>query len=147
MATKRGNPQNFLDPNKMTPEERQERARNGGRKSGIVRRDKRTSRERLALLLQLAMTDNEGRGIKSPITGKAMSVGEAIDTAVIKKAVKGDIRAVEVIYDLLNVRVTRTEITGAQGKDLIPAKLDVSSLSDEQLKAIASIKVKEDHDP
>ena len=147
MATKRGNPQNFLDPNKMTPEERQERARNGGRKSGIVRRDKRTSRERLALLLQLAMTDNEGHGIKSPITGKAMSVGEAIDTAVIKKAVKGDIRAVEVIYDLLNVRVTRTEITGAKGKDLIPAKLDVSSLSDEQLKAIASIKVKEDNEP
>ena len=59
-----------------------------------------------------------------------MSVGEAIDTAVIKRAIKGDIRAAEVIYDLLNVKVTRTEITGAGGKDLIPA----SKMSDEELK-------------
>lgn len=147
MATKRGNPQNFLDPAKMTPEERRERARNGGKRSGIVRRDKRNARERLALLLQLALTDGNGNNVNSPITGKAMSVGEAIDTAVIKRAIKGDIRAAEVIYDLLNVKVTRTELTGAGGKDLIPAKLDVSSLSDEQLKAIASIKVKEDNDP
>lgn len=130
MATKRGNPQNFLDPNKMTPEERQERARNGGRKSGIVRRDKRNARERLALLLQLALTDGNGNNVNSPITGKAMSVGEAIDTAVIKRAIKGDIRAAEVIYDLLNVKVTRTEITGAGGKDLIPA----SKMSDEELR-------------
>lgn len=130
MAPKRGNPQNFLDPNKMTPEERQERARNGGRKSGIVRRDKRNARERLALLLQLALTDGNGNNVNSPITGKAMSVGEAIDTAVIKRAIKGDIRAAEVIYDLLNVKVTRTEITGAGGKELIPA----SKMSDEELK-------------
>ena len=130
MATKRGNPQNFLDPAKMTPEERRERARNGGKRSGIVRRDRRNARERLALLLQLALIDGSGNNVNSPITGKAMSVGEAIDTAVIKKAIKGDIRAAEVIYDLLNVKVTRTEITGAGGKDLIPA----SKMSDEELK-------------
>lgn len=38
--------------------------------------------------------------------------------------------------------VETAEITGKDGKDFIPAKLDVSKLTDEQLKAIAEIDVK-----
>lgn len=141
-----GIPENLLKKEDLTPEQRHERASKAGKASVKARRDKRELRERLALLLQLPMVSN-GVGVVSPITGKFMSVGEAIDTAVIKQALKGNIRAAETIYNLLAVKVTRTEVTGPGGKDLIPAKLDVSSLSDEQLKAIASIKVKEDNDP
>lgn len=38
--------------------------------------------------------------------------------------------------------VETTEITGKDGKDLMPAKIDVSKLTDEQLKAIAEIDIK-----
>lgn len=147
MPRKGGVQSNLIRNEDLTPEERSEKARKAQKASAKARRDKRDLRERLALLLQLPMVNN-GQGVVSPITGKYMSVGEAIDTAVIRQALKGNIRAAETIYDLLAVKVTRTEVTGAQGKDLIPAKLDVSSLSDEQLKAIASIKIKEeDSDP
>lgn len=146
MPRKGGVQSNLIRNEDLTPEERIEKARRAQKASAKARRDKRDLRERLALLLQLPMVSN-GVGVVSPITGKFMSVGEAIDTAVIKQAIKGNIRAAETIYNLLAVKVTRTEVTGPGGKDLIPAKLDVSSLSDEQLKAIASIKVKEDNDP
>lgn len=146
MPRKGGVQSNLVRNEDLTPEERSEKARRAQKASAKARRDKRDLRERLALLLQLPMVSN-GVGVVSPITGKFMSVGEAIDTAVIKQALKGNIRAAETIYNLLAVKVTRTEVTGPGGKDLIPAKLDVSSLSDEQLKAIASIKVKEDNDP
>lgn len=146
MPRKGGVQSNLIRNEDLTPEERSEKARRAQKASAKARRDKRDLRERLALLLQLPMVSN-GVGVVSPITGKFMSVGEAIDTAVIKQAIKGNIRAAETIYNLLAVKVTRTEVTGPGGKDLIPAKLDVSSLSDEQLKAIASIKVKEDNDP
>lgn len=146
MPRKGGVQSNLIRNEDLTPEERSEKARRAQKASAKARRDKRDLRERLALLLQLPMVSN-GVGVVSPITGKFMSVGEAIDTAVIKQALKGNIRAAETIYNLLAVKVTRTEVTGPGGKDLIPAKLDVSSLSDEQLKAIASIKVKEDNDP
>lgn len=39
--------------------------------------------------------------------------------------------------------VETAEITGKDGKDLIPAKLDVSKLTDEQLKAITEIRTTE----
>lgn len=146
MPRKGGVQSNLIRNEDLTPEERSEKARRAQKASAKARRDKRDLRERLALLLQLPMVSN-GVGVVSPITGKFMSVGEAIDTAVIKQALKGNIRAAETIYNLLAVKVTRTEVTGPGGKDLIPAKLDVSRLSDEQLKAIASIKVKEDNDP
>lgn len=146
MPRKGGVQSNLIRNEDLTPEERSEKARRAQKASAKARRDKRDLRERLALLLQLPMVSN-GVGVVSPITGKFMSVGEAIDTVVIKQALKGNIRAAETIYNLLAVKVTRTEVTGPGGKDLIPAKLDVSSLSDEQLKAIASIKVKEDNDP
>lgn len=37
--------------------------------------------------------------------------------------------------------VETTEITGKGGKDLVPARVDVSKLTDEQLKALADIEV------
>ena len=39
--------------------------------------------------------------------------------------------------------VETQELTGKDGKDLIPAKLDVSKLTDEQLKAITEIRTTE----
>lgn len=60
------------------------------------------------------------------------------------KAIKTDIeegttKTVDSLLDRLYGR--RMELTGADGKDLIPAKIDVSKLTDEQLKAIAEINV------
>lgn len=127
-------------------EEAREKGRKGGINSGKARRDKRDARERMKLLLSLAMQVN-GKNVTSPITGKAMSVGEAIDTAVIGKAVKGDIKAANTVYELLGLKSMRTEVTGANGEALIPSsKIDFSSLSNEQLEALASIRIKKDDD-
>lgn len=123
-----------------------ENGRKGGLNSGKARRDKRDARERMKLLLSLAF-QVKGQNVPSPITGKPMSVGEAIDTAIIGKAVKGDIKAANTVYELLGLKSMRTEVTGAGGEPLIPSsKIDISSLSNEQLEALASIRIKKDEE-
>lgn len=131
MPRKGGVPQNLIRNEDMTPEERRARTSKMGKASAKAKRDKRMARERLAYLLELAMIDGKGNGVSSPITGKPMSVGEAIDTAMIKKAVNGDVKAATAIYDILNVKTVRTEVTGANGEPLIP----VAKMTDEELKA------------
>lgn len=120
-------------------EEAREKGRKGGINSGKARRDKRDARERMKLLLSLAMQVN-GKNVTSPITGKAMSVGEAIDTAVIGKAVKGDIKAANTVYELLGLKSMRTEVTGANGEALIqPPKMNEEQMEAEIKRIIESM--------
>ena len=130
MSNPTGTPKN-LTFNSLPIEERMETLRKAGRRSGMVRRDKRTARERLTMLLELAMRDGKGGTMNSPITGKPMSVGEAIDTAMIRKAVNGDVRAANAIYEIIGEKTVKAEVTGADGAPLIPPQ----KMSDEQLRA------------
>lgn len=80
-----------LKPNSArTPAERKELARKAGKQSGVIRREKKTMREMLDYLLEKEITNNKGE--------KATTL-EAMLTATIKKAIQGDIRAVEFIRD------------------------------------------------
>lgn len=94
---------------KFTSEQSHEEAVKNGRKGGIMSGEKRaqrkTIRESLLILLCEQLKDNEGNA-----TGKTTQ--DAVIAGVIKKAIKGDIRAAEFIRDTIgekpveNVKVT-----------------------------------------
>lgn len=120
---------NLIPTNLRTKEEQREITRKGGIASGKARRDKRTMRETLAMLLEMQMKDKSGKPATSPITGKPVSIKEAIVTKTISKAVTGDQKAVDTIISLLGEKIVKTEVTGKDGKDLI------SKMTDEELDA------------
>ena len=114
------------DKNLKTPtaKEARERGEKGGIASGKARRDKKTMREALKILLELPMTDGKGGTVASPLTGEPMSVIEAIATATIKQAAKGDQRAVKTITDVLgenvlNLNTTITQRTPEEARRLL----------------------------
>ena len=71
---------------KFTPEE----ASKGGKRSAEVRREKRELRKALEILMEQEITDKKGNSR----TGT-----EAMALAVFQKALKGDIKAFEVVRD------------------------------------------------
>lgn len=89
------NSENLKPMNKRTKSEQREIAQKAGIKSGEVRRARKTLKEELLLLLESG--DNQQK----------MSV------ALFQKALKGDIKAFEVIRDTIGEKPTdKQEITG-----------------------------------
>ncbi len=90
------NSENLKPPiNKRSTDEQREIRKKGGIKSGEVRRARKTLKEELLLLLESGNTQNK------------------ISLALIKKAIKGDIKAFEVIRDTIGEKPTeKQEITG-----------------------------------
>lgn len=97
------NDENLIPHSRRSKSEARENGKKGGIASGIARRDKRDSRERMKMLLQLPCPDGEGGVLRSNITGKPISVGEAIDTALIQKGISGNVKAIQTIYELLDL--------------------------------------------
>lgn len=114
---------------KRTREQHSLDSAKAGIKSGQVRRDKRTMRETLAMLLELQLKDKNGNPVKSNFTGDDLSIKEAILTKTIAQALKGDQRSASTIIDLMGERTIKNELTGKDGKDLF------SNLSDAELDA------------
>lgn len=76
----------FLKPNSVrTPLERSELAKRAGMKSGEIRREKRKMREILEILLLQDIMQ----------AGALKSTKEAMMCSIVKKAVNGDLKAVE----------------------------------------------------
>lgn len=73
-------------------EEQRERARNAGKKSGEVRRARKTLREEFDLLLSGDITDKNG---------KTMNAQTAMSTAMLREALKGNVRAYLAIRETL----------------------------------------------
>lgn len=84
------------NPNKLQPvqskQEASEKGRKGGLASGIARREKKTLRQRLELLLARKVDD--------------MDTADALSIALIEKALSGDVRAYEVIRDTIGEKPT-----------------------------------------
>ena len=76
-------------------EEARERGRKGGKRSGEVRRYRKTLREDLEELLSVKVTDSDGR---------KRTRQEVIALALILRAMRGDVRAFEVIRDTIGER-------------------------------------------
>lgn len=118
------NEKNLIPNSERAPSELRAMTKKGGIASGKARRDKRTMRETLKVLLELTMTDGHGGTVTSPLTGEPMSVIEAIATATIKQAAKGDQRAVKTITDVLgenviNLNTTITQRTPEEARRLL----------------------------
>ena len=103
------NDENLIPNGKRTPSELREMTRKGGIASGRARRDKRDSRERMKMLLELPCPDGNGGVLMSDITGKPVSVGEALDTALIQKGLSGNVKAICAIYELLGLYEIRVK--------------------------------------
>ena len=87
----------------LSPSEARKNGRIGGKKSGEVRRAKKTMREMLDYLLEKEIKTNKGD----------MSTLEAIMVSMIAKASKGDVRATEFIRDTIGQKPTeKTEFVG-----------------------------------
>lgn len=130
---------NLIPINKRTKDEQREIQKKGGVASGKRRRDKRDFKEVLQALLPLAMTDKDGNAVISPITGKPMSIREQIATITIHGALKGDVRKLRVILDILGegAQVVKQEISGNVGVD--QRHIDLDKLTEEQKQALLSI--------
>lgn len=81
---------NLKPQNTRTKEKQREVARKGGIASGKAKREKKTLRQCLELLLEQQITSKDG----TKVTG-----AEAISIAQFKKALKGDTKAFEVVRD------------------------------------------------
>lgn len=77
-------------------EEAREFGRQGGIASGAARREKRNLRKQLEMLLDKEYVVND--------KGKMVSGGEAVSTKLFEKALKGDVRAFEVLRDTIGQR-------------------------------------------
>lgn len=81
---------NLIPTNKRSKEEAKRLGKKGGIASGKARREKKTLRQCLEILLERTLKDKKGI---------EMSGAEAVSLKVFEKALKGDIRAFEVLRD------------------------------------------------
>ena len=111
---------------KLTREQRIERAKKAGEASAIARGKKKTAREFAEAALNAEVTDKS--------TGKRIVVKDAIIQKLVAKAIQeNDLATVKYLFDLIGeTPAQRMEITGAEGKDLIPQK----PLTKEELKEL-----------
>lgn len=108
---------------RKTPEERREQASKAGKKSGQVRRAKKTFREIAEILGNIAIHDGEVSEIDEikrigQIKGANLSVKEVMLWQQIQKAINGDTKAFEVVMGVLGEQPTdKVEIQVQQNKD------------------------------
>ena len=96
------NAKNLKANSERTPKERKELAQKAGKKSGEARREKKLLKEELMLLLAQGKTQ------------------ERISLALIEEAIKGNVKAFEVIRDTIGEKpVNKQEIEGVSGMNVI----------------------------
>lgn len=86
-------------------EEQRERARRAGKRSAQVRRERKTMRQELEILLNEEIHDKNG---------KAMNTQKALGTSLIKAALNGDVRAFIAIRDTIGEKpVEKVDVQAA----------------------------------
>lgn len=106
------NDENLIPNSERTPSELREITRKGGINSGKSRRKKRTMKENLLRFLHLQMKDKNGNPLINPTTGEdGMTFIEASMVKLIAKAANGDIKAIELIREILGEDVIKQDIT------------------------------------
>lgn len=107
-----------------------ENARKMQARGAEVRREKSAERKSAKEFAQMALNAE----VKDKATGKMVVVKDAIIQGVVAKAIQEkDLAAIKYLFDLIGESpAQRMEITGAEGKDLIPQR----PLSKEELKEL-----------
>lgn len=105
------NNENLKPFSERTESEQKEIRSKGGKKSGEVRRAKKTMRELLDYLLEKEITNKKG---------EKATTKEAILVSAIKKAIEGDIRALQFIRDTIGeMPVVKQEVSGISGVSVV----------------------------
>lgn len=105
MTKRKGAPQNLIPP--RTSEEAKARGKNGGIASGIARREKKTLRETLELILE--MDADASLELPPGLSNKA-----AIVIGQIKAAAQGNPSAFREIGTLLGERIEKQEVSSTE---------------------------------
>ena len=106
------NDENLIPTSQRSKSEAREIGRKGGINSGKSRRKKRTMKENLLRFLHLQMKDKNGNPLTNPTTGEdGMTFIEASMVKLIAKAANGDIKAIELIREILGENVLKTDVT------------------------------------
>lgn len=114
----------------FTSEQSREEAKKNGKKGGIAsgkaRLEKKTVREFAEMALNAEVTDKT--------TGKKVVVKDAIIQKLVARAIQeNDLQTVRYLFELIGENpAQKMEITGSDGKDLIPQK----PLTKEELKKL-----------
>lgn len=98
----------------LTSEEAKRRGRQGGLKSGEIRRQRKTMKETLesALMMELSTNKLEELGADISLMNGDNSVLSAIVASAIREAINGDIRSLQTIRDTIGEQPTiKQEIT------------------------------------
>lgn len=127
---------NLFGSGKFTPEEERAIRVAGGKRSVEVRRLKRTQADILRQILALEERDPRRRELLISM-GLDGNVADSINIAVTDKAKAGDVEAARYIRDTIGEKPREgLELGNLDDKPL--ASVDLSKLSDEQLKAMAA---------
>lgn len=127
---------NLIPNSARTPEQLREQTRKAGRASGEARRRRKTFRESLLTILAMDVDDPAIKE-KLEALGLDPSFQTAIDLAQIRQAVKGDTDASRFVRDTVGEKPSEAlEIGNLDGRPF--ESLDLKSLSDEQLQALAA---------
>ena len=125
------NEENLIPINQRTKSEQREIASKAGKASGRARRDNRTFRETWEQLLPLMWKDKDGKLSVNPVTGKPMSVREKMAFEAFRMILKGNVKALQTVLDVLGERVIKSETD-------IKLKADkYDKMSEEELQAEA----------
>lgn len=104
------NEQNLNPFGTLTEDEQRKISSKGGKASGEARRKKKLLRECLEILLEKEMTDKKG---------ETMTGAEALSAKLFKEAMKGNVKAFEVLRDTAGQRPVEKVIVSEIDADVI----------------------------
>jgi hypothetical protein len=137
---KRGNLENLKHD--FTTEELASNGAKGGVKSGETRRRQRTFRDSVNAILACKVQDEEQRKALEAL-GIDPTMLNQIQLAVYGKAAKGDVEAARFLRDTRGEKPREAlEVGNLDGKPL--ASIDLTGMTDEQLKALAAQRAEEE---
>ena len=115
------NEQNLKPQNMRTKEEQREIAKSGGKKSGEVRRKRKTIKQQLELLLSTPVSNEDlKKQIKKwGIDDDDINNQMAVTVSLYQQALKGNTKAIEIIRDTVGEKpVEKLEHSGNIGNSL-----------------------------
>ena len=121
------NPQNLTPVTERDPVRAREIRAMGGRARAEKIRRSKTLREAF-----LAVQDVD----VEVADGGRESASDAIALALVRKCIDGDLKAIELLWEALYGKQAKLDVTSSDGS-MSPAKVDLSGLSREDLKAVA----------
>lgn len=126
--------QNLKKYSEMSPTEKHDFHSKGGQASTASRRRRKTQAETLRLILDLKLTEEEGAKRLEEL-GLDPTWSTDANVAVMQKARRGDVESLRYVRDTIGEKPRDgLEIGNLDGQPL--STIDMSQLSDEQLKAL-----------